>query len=718
MNKNALKRDLLRIKEVAPLVHNITNFVVMNNTANALLAIGASPVMAHAKEEMVEMSSIAGALVINIGTLNPDWVDAMIIAGKNAVKRGIPVVLDPVGAGATTYRTDTCVRIMNECMPTVIRGNGSEIMVLEQAYTKSLAQSGKTVSVTEGNEIKSKGVDSTASSNAAVESAKRLAKLTGAVVSISGATDYITDGEKVNTVPIGSPMMTKVTGLGCTASAITGAFVAVNNNYLEAATNAMFIMGLAGHSAAAKSDGPGSLQLNFLDELYNATDNFFSKEKAERLFKTPLYLVTDRHFFGLDTTLPDNQCKADNLLEKTVLEAVENGVSMVQLREKECSSEEFVYLAKRLHRMLKQYNVPLIINDRIDVALAADAEGVHVGQSDSSVDEVRRILGPSKIIGLSVETLEQAVDANNYDIDYIAVSPVYRTPTKTDTGDGFGLDGLSMVASFSKHPVVAIGGIHRDNALEVMGAGADAIAVVSEIMGAAKPGEATARLLESCVGAEKAWEERAWSAIVPTYNEIISMPFLQELEKGRLKPEKFTYYLAQDTLYLKVFGENMLKMGAMPEMAPYKEHFTRFYNETVEFENMLHETLRQKLHAHAVSKEDKETMGTACKEYIDHLCRLVATGDAAKAAVAHLACFWVYAEVGKQLKSSADNPYKEWIDGYSSELFDESVRIYLGICRTLAANRTEEQRNELIEIFKRSTVLEYDFWNYAYLKEE
>ncbi len=716
MNKNALKRDLLKIKEVAPLVHNITNFVVMNNTANALLAIGASPVMAHAKEEMVEMSSMAGALVINIGTLTPDWVDAMIIAGKNAVKRGIPVVLDPVGAGATTYRTESCVRIMSECMPNIIRGNGSEIMVLEQAYSKYLAQNGKKVGVLESEEIKSKGVDSTASSNAAVESAKRLAKLTGAVVSISGATDYITDGETVNTVPIGSPMMTKVTGLGCSASAITGAFAAVNKDYLEAATNAMFIMGLAGHSAAAKSNGPGSLQLNFLDELYNATDNYFSKEKAERLFKTPLYLVTDRHFFGLDTTLPDNQCKADNLLEKTVLEAVENGVSMVQLREKECSSEEFIYLAKRLHRMLKQYNVPLIINDRIDVALAADAEGVHVGQSDSSVDEARRILGPSKIIGLSVETLEQAVDANSYDIDYVAVSPVFRTPTKTDTNDGFGLDGLSMVASFSKHPVVAIGGIHKENALDVMNAGADAIAVVSEIMAAKEPGRATAELLESCVGAKIAWRDIAWSSIVPTYNEIISMPFLKELEKGTLKPEKFTYYLAQDTLYLKVFGENMLKMGAMPEMASYKEHFKRFYNETVEFENMLHETLRQKLHAYAVSDEEKNTMGTACKEYIEHLNTLTATGDAAKAAVAHLACFWVYAEVGKQLKSVSENPYKEWIDGYSSELFDESVRIYLDICCTLAASRTEEQRRELVEIFKRSTVLEYDFWSYAYTK--
>lgn len=714
MNKNALKRDLLKIKEIAPLVHNITNFVVMNNTANALLAIGASPVMAHAKEEMVEMSSIAGALVINIGTLNPDWVDAMIIAGKNAVSRGIPVVLDPVGAGATIYRTETCVRIMSQCMPTIIRGNGSEIMVLEQAYSKHLAQKGEKVAVGRGEEIKSKGVDSTASSNAAVEGAKRLAKLTGAIVSISGATDYITDGETVNSVPIGSPMMTKVTGLGCTASAITGAFAAVNNNYLEAATNAMFIMGLAGHSAAAKSAGPGSLQLNFLDELYNATDNYFSKKKADRLFKTPLYLVTDRHFFGLDTTLPDSQCKADNLLEQTVLEAVENGVSMVQLREKDCSSEEFIYLAKRLHRMLKQYNVPLIINDRIDVALAADAEGVHVGQSDSSVDEARRILGPSKIIGLSVETLEQAVDANSYDIDYIAVSPVFRTPTKRDTNDGFGIDGLSMVASFSKHPVVAIGGIHKDNASEIMNAGADAIAVVSEIMAAKEPGKATAELLESCVGAKSAWKSIAWSSIVPTYNEIVSMPFLQELETGALKPQKFTYYLAQDTLYLKVFGENMLKMREMPEMAPYKDYFTRFYNETVEFEKMLHQTLRQKLQTHTESHKDNDTMGTACKEYTEFLNNLIATNDAAKAAVAHLACFWVYAEVGKQLKSCAGNPYKEWIDGYSSDLFDESVRIYLDICCTLAASRPEEQRRELVEIFGRATVLEYEFWDYAY----
>ena len=241
------------VRAKSPLVHNITNYVAMNNSANALLAIGASPVMAHWTDEMEEMTAIAGALVINIGTLDKEWIEGMFAAGRAANRRGVPIVLDPVGAGATSQRTATALRLIEECKPTVIRGNGSEIMALVNA------------------DIKSKGVDSSASSHDALSAAKTLAHNTGAVVVISGATDYITDGTTIHTVEGGDPIMTSVTGLGCTSTALVGAFLAVERDAMVAATSAMAVMSLAGERAASYSKGSGSMQVNFLDELYNLT---------------------------------------------------------------------------------------------------------------------------------------------------------------------------------------------------------------------------------------------------------------------------------------------------------------------------------------------------------------------------------------------------------------------------------------------------------------
>lgn len=248
---SVLATALGAVREKSPLVHNITNYVAMNNSANALLAIGASPVMAHWTDEMENMTAIAGALVINIGTLDGQWIEGMFAAGKAAHRRGTPIVVDPVGAGATPQRTETALRLIEECKPTVIRGNGSEIMALVNA------------------DIKSKGVDSSASSHDALSAAQSLARQTGAVVVISGATDYITDGTTTHTVEGGNPIMTAVTGMGCTSTAIVGAFLAVESDAMVAATAAMAVMSLAGERAAAISKGSGSMQVNFLDELYN-----------------------------------------------------------------------------------------------------------------------------------------------------------------------------------------------------------------------------------------------------------------------------------------------------------------------------------------------------------------------------------------------------------------------------------------------------------------
>lgn len=259
IDSKLISRDLEAVRKQSPLVHNITNYVVMNNTANALLAIGASPVMAHAIEEVKDMVNIASALVINMGTLSPAWVTAMLLAGEAAKTKGIPVVFDPVGVGATPYRNSTATDILENCKPNIIRGNASEIMALTKAS------------------VSTKGVDSTTSSSSAIDSAKSLAAKTGAIVVISGAEDFITDGKTVLSVKNGSPLMPKITGMGCTATAIVGAVAAVNKNYLHAAFSAMAIMGITGEIAAKKSNGPASLQLQFIDTLYNLSDSDIEK---------------------------------------------------------------------------------------------------------------------------------------------------------------------------------------------------------------------------------------------------------------------------------------------------------------------------------------------------------------------------------------------------------------------------------------------------------
>jgi len=228
----------------------------MHTTANALLAAGASPLMAHAPEEMDDMVRIASALVLNIGTLDSLWILSMRQAGRFAAARGIPTVLDPVGAGASALRTDTALTLLRETHPSVVRGNASEIMALVDAG------------------IASKGVDSLQSSSAAISAARTLAETYGCVVSVSGETDLITNGTALLSIKGGSHLMTRVTGMGCTATAITAACVAgaktakLASPALAGAAAAMALMAEAGDRATASANGPGSFLTAFLDALY------------------------------------------------------------------------------------------------------------------------------------------------------------------------------------------------------------------------------------------------------------------------------------------------------------------------------------------------------------------------------------------------------------------------------------------------------------------
>lgn len=255
--KESLWNSILSVRKNAPLVHNITNYVVMNTTANALLAIGASPIMAHAHPEVQDMVSLSGVLVINIGTLDEYWVKSMLLAASKAHKQGKPWVLDPVGAGATAYR-DSVIAQLLEYMPTVIRGNASEIMALAKV-----------------SQSKTKGVDSTHESTEALDAAQWLNKNVGSIVCVSGAVDVIVSGYKKILISNGHPMMQQVTGLGCTATAMIGAFIAVEADTFKATAASMALLAISGQLAQKQGQGPGSLQLHMLDKLYNITQEEF-----------------------------------------------------------------------------------------------------------------------------------------------------------------------------------------------------------------------------------------------------------------------------------------------------------------------------------------------------------------------------------------------------------------------------------------------------------
>ena len=243
---------LALIRERRPLVHQITNYVVMNETANATLALGALPVMAHAREEVEEMVGLAGALVINIGTLSPPWVEAMLLAGRRANERGIPVVVDPVGAGATAYRTETARRLLDEVEVTVLRGNAGEIATLV------------------GVEAEVRGVESIAAGGDPAELACGAAHTLGVVASVTGPIDHVSDGADVLRVANGHALLGTVTGTGCMSTAITGCFLAVKpESPLEAAAEALAAFGVAGEDAAAQARGPGTFHAALYDALYN-----------------------------------------------------------------------------------------------------------------------------------------------------------------------------------------------------------------------------------------------------------------------------------------------------------------------------------------------------------------------------------------------------------------------------------------------------------------
>lgn len=254
-----------KVRANRPLVHHITNYVTVNDCANITLCIGAAPVMAHAREEVSEMVSIAGALVLNIGTLDPEQIDSMLIAGRKANDLGIPIILDPVGAGATRLRTDSARRLLHELEISVVKGNAGEIGVLA------------------GAEGKVRGVDSDGLKGNPLDIARDLANRLGITVIMSGPTDIITDGSRALLVDNGHEMMGRLSGTGCMASSIAGSFAAVSEDHVVSSAAALASFGLAGERAAARSNGPFSFKMMLFDELYRMAPEDLEKGAKVRV---------------------------------------------------------------------------------------------------------------------------------------------------------------------------------------------------------------------------------------------------------------------------------------------------------------------------------------------------------------------------------------------------------------------------------------------------
>lgn len=243
--------DLSAIREKKPLIHSITNFVVMNETANAILCLGALPIMSHAKEEVEEMVGVAGALVLNIGTLTPDWVDAMELAGKRANELGIPVILDPVGAGATRLRTESSKRLLKNVRISILRGNAAEVSTLA------------------GISAEIRGVESIAAGELTPEIVKQFASTLGCTVAITGKVDFVSDGTRTAKISNGHWMLGKVVGTGCISNVIVASFAAVEPDPFVAAVGGLTALGIVGEIAACDNiDKPGTFHVELYNELY------------------------------------------------------------------------------------------------------------------------------------------------------------------------------------------------------------------------------------------------------------------------------------------------------------------------------------------------------------------------------------------------------------------------------------------------------------------
>lgn len=452
-------QELINLKEKRPLVEHITNKVTINDCANVTLAIGASPVMADSFDEVEEIVKKSNSLVLNLGGVNDYIYSTMKKAGICANENGIPIVFDPVGVGATEYRKKIAKGLLEDVHADVIKGNASEIKSLAEGYSES------------------KGVDSSISSDDVFDCAVNIANKYRCVCVVTGKIDYITDGNYVIKVYNESDLLSYITGTGCMIASLIGSFIGVSNNSLLSSVAGVMAMSMSGDISSTekmKRKGIASYKKELFNTIYNLnTDtilkNFkFDIHKIENMYS--MYLVTD-----------EKACKGKDFY-KCIEESILGGTKIVQLREKELDTRDFYERAKKVKEICDKYNVKFVINDRIDIAQAVDADGVHLGQSDLYIKLAKKILGHNKIIGISAKTMKEAIEAQDNGADYIGTGAMFSTSTKLDASETK-FESVKAITDELYIPVLGIGGITADNVEQLEGLGLDGVCVVSDILG-------------------------------------------------------------------------------------------------------------------------------------------------------------------------------------------------------------------------------------------
>lgn len=453
-----------KVRAARPLVHAITNYVTMEWVARGLLAAGARPVMARDESEAVLTAAGASALLLNLGTWNPVVQRAMLAAARAAGEKGVPVVLDPVGAGGLPTRTQAAIDLLEKGQVTAVRGNAGEILALA-------GESGHV-----------RGVDGVVRSGPALErAAAAVARRYGCLVAVTGEVDLVTDGQRCLTVRAGHRLMAQIPGAGCLVSALVAAGLGADpgGDRLCTVAGALLWAGWAGEEAAARSSGPGSFAPAYLDGLAAAAALPAGRIGPALSDRLSLYVIIS------GSTSPG------------VLEAVlQAGCRIIQFREKRLPFPAQVEVASRARELCQRYGALFLVNDRVDLALAVGADGVHLGQEDMPVAVARRLLGPAALIGGTCETEEEAQKAEAAGADYIGTGPVYATPSKADAGEPYGPDVVRRVSGATRLPVVGIGGIGLGGAAPVIEAGACGVSVISAVVGAPDPGRAARAILD------------------------------------------------------------------------------------------------------------------------------------------------------------------------------------------------------------------------------
>lgn len=497
-----------QLRKQTPRVHCITNYVTAGSVANFVLASGGSPIMASSVKEVEEVTAICNSLVINLGTLEEAAVPAMILAGKKAAALGHPIILDPVGAGASGFRLKTALSILSRIPVTVIRGNGTEIRILAEMGGDSCGIDAALSDRTEPGNWREKA-----------KTAAGLAKRYGCIVAMTGELDLVTDGERICRIKNGHPWMAKITGSGCMLDGLLGVWLGAAEASSISTKSAFFITcqalsayGIMGELAYERTKAAGGnigvfnqafmdagallkdqdlesrskIGWGFLEEETESGDHgkssnlLWTKERVEKALC--LYGVTDRRF-----TRDFKEFLAQ------IEAGIKGGVTMIQLREKDMEFPELFKEAVEIRKLTREYGIPLIINDNLLAALACGADGLHIGQGDMEAKTARILLGRDKILGVTAKTPAQAREAEKAGADYLGSGAVFGTNTKPDA-KYMTYETLYEICRSVDLPVAAIGGIDWGNIEKLKGSGIAGVAVVSGVFGKPDVEEAARQL--------------------------------------------------------------------------------------------------------------------------------------------------------------------------------------------------------------------------------